>query len=825
MKAARNEQIPRDLNSPPRTTRVDFAAATTTTTTTTTTSETRTGVSVPSTRIRSQGPTGNSRNSSETSVQRTSRNLERDSRPAAESHELEARATSNDNATADYNNEMYGHIEKGNRPSMITPNRNYPSSHQFIDSSEEWKDEERAEVASSTSSFLQAAAIPPRLVTQETKPGAVCVPGLIGSYDDDQHDNLIDMEDENDENYTNNNSSGLISRLSSSRRGTSVQSPGSTSLTFYSQSASISTPIVAELAPSHSLSEREVEDRLAERLEAQMEAQITERLQREVDRRFSMDKRQHVVAEVISSSDDGVGIDNLKVGKKEEENFKICGIRRTWWGMIICIIMLLTTAAIGGTYLWYSRAREIIVNDAENLTPQAPYTSTPTLAPTTLFPTAGNLLAAPEAPEIVNATAMPSPSPQETTEPTPTLPAPLLTEQRQEFLITNMAPYILPDYYVGIPTNYFNKNAFQRAALDWMVNVDSETDIFDLPVQLLVERYVLAVLYYSTGGPETWIDSYSFLSSKNVCEWNNDHEIMTDIIGSDATTEGNTDASGEALEYTVVKKGIFCEGGSLFVTSIGIPHNSLQGEVPWELSLLGHLSQINFDSNRFQGTLPTEFGRLSRMKALWFKNNDLTGRLPSEFANATELASIDIEGNNISSVLPPEWGSLSNLFYLSLRQNDITGSLPSDWRKLNRLKTLDLEGNQLRGEIPEEFGELTSLVSLYLESNQLGGLLPSSFGKLTNLVHYFVDDNIFSGTVPSEYSALVNLEYFWFNGNSLTGSVDLTLCNSFLRPSGTNLRSNCLENDLAGGGAQIQCSCCTTCCDSNGVNCQDNPLL
>lgn len=818
MKATRNEQISRDLNSPPRTTRVDFAAATTT-------SETSTGVRVPSTRIRSQRPTGNNTNNTELSVQTTSGNSEIDSRPASQSHELEARAISNENATANYDNEMYGHFDKGNGPSMIAPNRNYPPTHHFINSSEEWKDEERAEVASTASSFLQAAAIPPRLVTQETTPGAVCVPGLVGSYDDDQHDNLIDMEDENDGDYTNNNSSGIISRYSSSMRGTSLQSPESTSLTFYSQSASLSTPIVAELAPSHSLSEREVEDRLAERLEAQMEAQITERLQREVDRRFSMDKRQHVVAEVISGSDDGIGTDSPKVEKKEEENFKICGIRRTWWGMIICIIMLLTTAGIGGTYLWYSRAREIIVNDAENLTPQAAYTDTPTQSPTTLFPSAGKISAAPEAPEIGNTTAMPSPSPQETTEPTQTLPAPLSTEQRREFLITNMGSYVIPDYFKGIPATYFDGNTFQRAALDWMVNVDLETDIFDTPIQSLVERYVLAVLYYSTGGPETWTESYSFLSSRNICQWNNDHEIATDIIGSDATTETNPDASGERSEYTAVKKGVFCEDGSLFVTSIGIPENSLQGEVPWELSLLEYLSQINFDSNSFQGPLPTELGRLSRLEALWFKNNDLTGRLPSEFSNATELASIDIEGNSISSVLPPEWGSLSNLFYLSLRQNDITGSLPSDWRKLNRLKTLDLEGNQLRGVIPAEYGELTALVSLYLESNQLGGLLPSSFGKLTNLVHYFVDDNIFSGTVPTEYSNLVNLEYFWFNGNSLTGSVDLTLCNSLLRPSGANLRSNCLGNDLAGGRAQIQCSCCTTCCDSNGVNCEDNPLL
>ena len=54
--------------------------------------------------------------------------------------------------------------------------------------------------------------------------------------------------------------------------------------------------------------------------QAQMEAQITERLQQEVDRRFSQDQRQHAIAEVVASinDDDTRYIKNLKFAKFEE---------------------------------------------------------------------------------------------------------------------------------------------------------------------------------------------------------------------------------------------------------------------------------------------------------------------------------------------------------------------------------------------------------------------------------------------------------------------------------------------------------------------------
>jgi Leucine-rich repeat (LRR) protein len=688
---------------------------------------------------------------------------------------------------------------------MIPPNRTAPPAERFGATPEEWIDEVRPEISSSsvstTSSFLQAAAIPPRLMPQETAPGAVFVLGINGSFDDDQYDNLQDMEDENDEAIINANKE-------------------STPFTIYSQSASTSIPIVAELAPGYSYSEQEVEDIVAERLEAQMEAQITERLQQEVDRRLSQDERQHAIAEVIGSSD-GTGCIRNE-GDEEDENFKICGIRRTRWAMILCVIMLSSIAVVAGTYLWFSRMRGKSKSTFDNIASSSidAAVSFPTARPSALITLPTHSSSSTNY-TSTDAPAIPTSTPTRLQSYRPfTLPSmPSLTDRRRDYVITSIAPFVIPDDYFDPPETYFSNKSYtiQYSALDWMVTVDLETNVTALPVQLLVERYVLAVLHYSTGGAHVWTESLLFLTSSNVCDWNNDRSIQKVIASSGGATGDEVNVTDEPT----VKKGVFCKNGSSFVTSIQIPSNSLEGKVPWELSLLEHLTQINFDANMLYGSIPLELSRLSRLQVLWLKDNGLSGRLPIEFSNATELTSIDLEDNSLTSTLPSEWASLSNLYYVSLRLNDLTGSLPSDWRTLSRLKTLDLEGNRLQGTIPDDYGELTELVALYFESNRFEGLLPPLLGNLMNLVNFFVNDNSFSGTIPIEYSALTNLKYFWFHDNFLTGSVDGTFCASHPRLNSTNLRSNCLGNDLGGVPAQIECSCCSTCCDSNGINCID----
>jgi len=584
-------------------------------------------------------------------------------------------------------------------------------------------------------------------------------------------------------------------------------------------------PIVAELASCY---EQEVEDRLVERLEAQ----ISERLQQEVDRRLFENQKHLAIAQVIATSDD-IGCTKHSNYEKKDRHSKIHGIRRTCLKMIFCLSMSLAVFGAGGAYWWLSHINgAITINVTDDsitidVTDNSSSDTTAFSSAPTSFPTKSNMPSSDislsrspsivtnpntsESPQLlVNITANPTPSPTAIN---------LLMDKRREYLVTTLGPYVLPDDFAFSPEIYFvnDTHKHQAAALRWMEALDLETDVLVAPVPLLIERYVLAVLYYSTGGDRVWTEPLSFLSSKNVCNWNNKDRIRKSI----ATGGISTKFTEESTEYNLSSKGVFCKNGP-FVTSIEISNNVLEGEVPWELSLLPYLTKIDFDTNKLYGSIPIELSRLNRLQALWFKRNELTGTLPMEFSDAVALASIDLEDNNLSSTLPSELGLLSNLFYISLRLNAFTGSLPSSWQTLDQLRTLDLSGNQFHGTLPEEYGALTQLDSLYFESNRFDGNLPPSFGRLTNLVNFFVDDNLLSGTVPIEYTELINLKYFWFHGNLLTGSVDDTFCDPDPMTGVTNLKSNCLESDLGKVSSQIECSCCITCCDNNGTNCIDS---
>ncbi|OEU18530.1 L domain-like protein [Fragilariopsis cylindrus CCMP1102] len=480
--------------------------------------------------------------------------------------------------------------------------------------------------------------------------------------------------------------------------------------------------------------------------------------------------------------------------------------------MILCVIMLFVIGGVAGTFLWFYRARE---QEEKNIT------ESPTSVPSsfnTFSPSPFEFATENPTGIITFESNAPSAGPSTSS----------LIDRRWEYLITNIGPYIVPDDSVVGPEEFFATytESPRYAALSWIATLDLETDVYNMSIQLLVERYVLVVLYYSTGGLQAWNENFSFLSSKDVCNWNNDSRNTEKVvITDDNITDSKSDITHEeGYDDITVKRGVFCDSTGSRVTIIKLPNNSLQGEIPWELSLLEYLTQIDFDSNQLYGSIPAELGRLSRLQALWLKDNDMTGTLPFEFANATKLESLDLEGNSLASTLPPEWGSLSNLFYISLRLNNITGTLPLEWQGLTSLKILDLDGNQLEGKLPDEYEDLSELISLYFESNRFEGTLPSSWGNLTNIENFFVDDNILSGSVPDEYTALTNLKYFWFNGNMLTGSVDETFCNSPLSDISTNMQSNCLSNDLAGLPAQIECTCCTTCCDRNGADCVANIL-
>jgi hypothetical protein len=64
----------------------------------------------------------------------------------------------------------------------------------------------------------------------------------------------------------------------------------------------------------------------------------------------------------------------------------------------------------------------------------------------------------------------------------------------------------------------------QSQALKWLSFEDPVTlPIKDTKASItLIERYALAVLYLTTGGPHQWAGSVNILSNYSVCDWKDD---------------------------------------------------------------------------------------------------------------------------------------------------------------------------------------------------------------------------------------------------------------------------------------------------------------
>jgi hypothetical protein len=236
---------------------------------------------------------------------------------------------------------------------------------------------------------------------------------------------------------------------------------------------------------------------------------------------------------------------------------------------------------------------------------------------------------------------------EETTEQQPSSPITesirfILLRKRLLSLYSEPVP-TKPDEYSNSTHPLFNMSSPQFQALNWLANIDKSQITDDDPH--VVQRYVLSVLYFSTGGPNVdhdtdfslkrrggpWRNPTNFLTPNHECEWKS------------SVTKG--EGRGGGIRRCDADKNVV------------------------ELSIYNELS----------GTLPSELGRLSLLRTLYLGRNNLVGTIPTELGMIKPIASI------------------------SLQYNQLTGEIPQD--DLNRIPTLrflQLEGNPLTGKIKKD---------------------------------------------------------------------------------------------------------------------------
>jgi hypothetical protein len=377
----------------------------------------------------------------------------------------------------------------------------------------------------------------------------------------------------------------------------------------------------------------------------------------------------------------------------------------------------------------------------------------------------------------------------------------------------------------------------------------------------ILERYTMALLYFSTDGPN-WVSSYDFLSNESTCDWGepircSEEKTAVEIgLGKSSLLQMALLVAPFSCKHSPTHQNVFTP---LFLSFsiLRVEENNLNGSLPSELYALSSLQALSMWGNSLQGTLSTHLGRLTRLTSLQLGENLLTGSFPESFSNLRKLEWLYMDYNALTGIVPIlpslevmgiasnfltgtisessssylnlriivwDWnmisGSIPESLFLSsklevvaLWSNQLSGSLSSKLANLVQVEWLDLSTNDMTGSIPSEIGLLKNLELLHLDSNAFNGTIASQFGSMTRLEQLRLQENQLSGSVPMELSSLLSAKSIKLFANNLTGSLDDVFCQ---QPSVVLSK---VDADCGGADPQVECTCCTTCCDSSSGNC------
>eukprot|EP00567_Pseudictyota_dubia_P017107 CAMPEP_0197437964 /NCGR_PEP_ID=MMETSP1175-20131217/5086_1 /TAXON_ID=1003142 /ORGANISM="Triceratium dubium, Strain CCMP147" /LENGTH=1104 /DNA_ID=CAMNT_0042967607 /DNA_START=265 /DNA_END=3576 /DNA_ORIENTATION=+ len=277
---------------------------------------------------------------------------------------------------------------------------------------------------------------------------------------------------------------------------------------------------------------------------------------------------------------------------------------------------------------------------------------------------------------------------------------------RSELIIQSIMHYNVSDENLLLQAS-----SPQGRAASWIINRD-ELQLNATDPSLL-QRYVMAVLYFSTNGDD-WLrcsategsscgTGSAFLSNVSVCDW----------YGVTCTSRG-------------------------YITSVRLEYNSLAGTVP-----IKELSGLCLEERAlsFRGNSDLSFDFLSKyvprlvseLRELDLSECALTGQLNYDILRPQRVY---LNDNRLNGTIPDRRGPSSLRMYrglqsLHLQYNLLSGSLPNALRSATSLKELRLDNNILTGTIPDIFDELQELEFLTLNNNELFGSVPDGLCDAT----------------------------------------------------------------------------------------------
>ncbi|KAM6579421.1 hypothetical protein CsatA_003195 [Cannabis sativa] len=267
-----------------------------------------------------------------------------------------------------------------------------------------------------------------------------------------------------------------------------------------------------------------------------------------------------------------------------------------------------------------------------------------------------------------------------------------------------------------------------------------------------------------------------------------------------------------------------CVSPPLFLTTLDLSVNKLNGTIPSWIYSLPSLQYIGLSSNNFSGNIQ-EFQHNS-LVYLGLSFNSLQGLFPKSIFQQVNLTSLNLLSNNLSGVLQLDhFLRLKNLKVIQISNNNFSfvsnnnnnnnntfpntlsrlymsscgmNEFPYFLKSLKNLEHLDLSDNQIEGSVPQwlwnmgkdsllvldlSHNSLTqidqipwkTLQFIDLRFNQLQGYLPilpphTSFFSISN--------NLFVGEISPVICDLSSLDVLDFSNNNLSGNIPSCLGNS-----------------------------------------------
>ena len=239
----------------------------------------------------------------------------------------------------------------------------------------------------------------------------------------------------------------------------------------------------------------------------------------------------------------------------------------------------------------------------------------------------------------------------------------------------------------------------QKLAVDWLL--DEDTMQVCPGDKKIVQRYVMALFYFSTAG-SSWLEcsknglcseGKNFLDGASECEWgglacNNDNCITQIVFGK--------------LMFICFKLFMyFAVFTKILSYQIIIESNNVGGTVPYELEQLNDLEILSLEQGGVSSTIPTNIGSLDKLRILDLDFNMLTGSIPEQIYALTELEQLDLNSNKLTGTISNSIGNFQELRLLQLYENLMTGTIPNSLGSLDNLVIAEFFNNTFTGVMPQ----------------------------------------------------------------------------------------------------------------------------